>query len=61
MSVYRVLRERARGTKRDPRESWFYWMGKAPLLLEEVAATYRFLKQDLFWTKARVRTPEQFE
>ena len=21
----------------------------------------RFLKQDLFWTKARVRTPEQFE
>jgi len=71
VSVYRVLRERARGTKRDPRESWFCWMGKAPLPLEEVAATYRhrfshehtyrFLKQDLFWTKARVRTPQQFE
>jgi hypothetical protein len=71
VSVYRVLRERARGTKRDPRESWFCWMGKAPLPLEEVAATYRhrfshehtyrFLKQDLFWTKVRVRTPEQFE
>jgi hypothetical protein len=71
VSVYRVLRERARGTKRDPCESWFCWMGKAPLPLEEVAAvyrhrfshehTYRFLKQDLFWTKVRVRTPEQFE
>jgi hypothetical protein len=23
--------------------------------------TYRFLKQDLLWTKVRVRTPEQFE
>lgn len=23
--------------------------------------TYRFLKQDLLWTKIRVRTPEQFE
>jgi DDE superfamily endonuclease len=41
VSVYRVLRERARGTKRDPRESWFCWMGKAPLPLGEVAATYR--------------------
>jgi hypothetical protein len=71
VSVYRVLREGARETKRDPRESWFCWMGKAPLPLEEVAATYRhrfshehtyrFLKQDLFWTKVRVRTPEQFE
>ncbi len=71
VSIYRVLREGARGTKRDPRESWFCWMGKAPLPLEEVTATYghrfshehtyRFLKQDLFWTKARVRTPEQFE
>jgi DDE superfamily endonuclease len=71
VSVYRVLRERARGTKRDPRESWFCWMGKAPLPLEEVAVTYRhrfshehtyrFLKQDLFWTKVRVRTPQQFE
>jgi hypothetical protein len=71
VSVYRVLRERAKGTKRDPRESWFCFLGKTPLPPEEVAATYRhrfshkhtyrFLKQDLFWTKARVRTPEQFE
>jgi hypothetical protein len=71
VSVYRILRERAKGTKRDARASWFCWMGRVPLPLEEVAATYRhrfshehtyrFLKQDLFWTKARVRTPEQFE
>ncbi len=71
VSVYRILRERARGTRRDPRESWFCWVGSTPLPLEEVAATYshrfshehtyRFLKQDLFWTKARVRTPAQFE
>lgn len=71
VTVYRVVRERARGTKRDPVESWFCWVGSAPLPLCEVVSTYRyrfshehtyrFLKQDLFWTKARVRTPEQFE
>jgi hypothetical protein len=70
-SVYRVVRERAKGTKRDPRESWLCWLGPVPLPLCEVVSTYRyrfshehtyrFLKQDLFWTKARVRTPEQFE
>jgi hypothetical protein len=71
VSVYRVVRERAKGTKRDPRESWLCWLGPVPLPLCEVVSTYRyrfshehtyrFLKQDLFWTKARVRTPEQFE
>lgn len=71
VSVYRVLRERATGSKRDPVESWFCWVGPVPLPAGEVVTTYRyrfshehtyrFLKQDLFWTKARVRTPEQFE
>lgn len=71
MSVYQVVRERATGSRRDPRESWFCWMGPTPLPLCEVVSTYRyrfshehtyrFLKQDLFWTKVRVRTPEQFE
>lgn len=69
--VFRVLRERAKGTKRDPRESWFVWVGEKPLALAEVVTTYRrrfshehtyrFVKQDLLWTKVRVRTPEQFE
>lgn len=71
VTVYRILRERARGTKRDPHESWFLWYGQSPLALSEVAETYRrrfshehtyrFLKQDLLWTKVHVRTPEQFE
>ena len=71
VTVYRVLREQARDTKRDPRESWFVWTGPEPLALSEVAPayrrrfshehTYRFLKQDLLWTKVHVRTPEQFE
>ena len=70
-SVYRVVREGAKGTRRDPRESWFLWVGTEPLPLEEVVDcyqrrfshehTYRFLKQDLFWTKVRVRTADQFE
>lgn len=71
VTVFRVLREGARGTKRDPRESWFVWVGQDALALSEVAASYRlrfshehsyrFLKQDLLWTKVHVRTPEQFE
>jgi hypothetical protein len=71
VTVFRVLREQAKGNKRDPRESWFLWLGSQPLELSEVAATYRrrfshehsyrFLKQELLWTKVHVRTPEQFE
>jgi hypothetical protein len=71
VTVFRVLRQEARGTKRDPRESWLVWVGEEELALCEVGEayrrrfshehTYRFLKQDLLWTKVRVRTPEQFE
>jgi hypothetical protein len=71
VTVFRVLRHRARGTKRDPRESWFVWVGEEEIVLAEVAATYRqrfshehtyrFLKQDLLWTHVHVRTPERFE
>ena len=69
--VIRVLREAARGTKRDPRESWFIWTGTEDLPLEQVRPCYRkrfsqehgyrFLKQDLLWTAAHLRTPEQVE
>lgn len=71
LTLFRVLRPQARSTKRDPQESWFVWVGKEPLPLFGVAASYkrrfsqehtsRFLKQELLWTKARVRTPAQFE
>lgn len=71
VTVFRVLRDQASETKRDPRESWFVWVGEQDLPLAEVAQSYRlrfshehsyrFLKQDLLWAKVRVRTPEQFE
>jgi hypothetical protein len=71
VTVYRVLRTGAKGTRRDPQESWFVWIGVVPLPLEEVVScyqrrfshehTYRFLKQDLLWTKVHVRTAQQFE
>jgi hypothetical protein len=69
--VIRVQREAAKETKRDPRESWFIWTGSQPVPLEQVCAWYgkrfshehgyRFLKQDLLWTRAHLRTPEQVE
>jgi hypothetical protein len=71
VTVFRVLREGASESRRDPRESWFVWVGEQELALWEVAASYRlrfshehsyrFLKQELLWTKVHVRTPEQFE
>jgi hypothetical protein len=71
VSVIRVLREAARDTKRDPRESWFVWTGDQDIALEQVRAYdrkrfsqehgYRSLKQDLLWTAAHLRTPEQVE
>lgn len=70
LSVLRVERHWARDTKRDPRVSWFLTLDDA-VPLEQVPARYglrfseehvlRFLKQDLLWTTAHVRTPEQFE
>jgi hypothetical protein len=71
VSVIRVLRKAARDTKRDPRESWFVWTGPQDMPLEQVRAWYRkrfsqehgyrYLKQDLLWTRAHLRTPEQVE
>jgi len=71
VSVIRVQREAARDTKRDPRESWFIWTGQEDIPLEQVRPWYRkrfsqehgyrFLKQDLLWTQAHLRTPEQVE
>lgn len=68
-SVIRVERTWARGTKRDPRVSWFLTVDEV-VPLEQVPQRYglrfseehlfRFLKQDLLWLAAHVRTPEQF-
>ena len=69
--VIRVQRESARGSKRDPRQSWFIWTGAEDISLEQVRPIYRrrfshehgyrLLKQDLLWTAAHLRTPEQVE
>lgn len=71
VSVIRVQREAAHDTKRDPRESWFIWTGTQDLPLEQVCPSYRkrfsqehgyrFLKHDLLWVAAHLRTPEQVE
>ncbi|HEY6409631.1 MAG TPA: NF041680 family putative transposase [Ktedonobacteraceae bacterium] len=70
LSVIRVEREAATGTKRDPRVSWFVMLD-AIVPLPQIALqyrrrfsqehNYRFLKQELLWTRVHVRTPAQFE
>jgi hypothetical protein len=69
LAVIRVERTAARDTKRDPRVSWFLTLDEV-VPLEQVPQRYglrfseehffRFLKQELFWTQVRVRTPAQF-
>lgn len=71
--VLRVQREGAKDSKRDPRESWFVCLDEhqISLPLETIRKSYarrfsqehgyRYLKQDLLWKEAHVRTPEQFE
>jgi hypothetical protein len=71
ITVVRIIRSGARSTKRDPRESWFWWVGEQLPAEPELAALYprrfgqehgyRFDKQDLLWARPRVRTPEQME
>jgi hypothetical protein len=71
ITAVRIVRAHARDTKRDPRESWFWWLGDALPPLAELATVYprrfgqehgyRFDKQDLLWATVRVRTPMQME
>ncbi len=67
-----LTRAAAEGTKRDPRDTWFWWLGGQPLPpLAELARLYprrfsvehgyRFAKQDLLWAAPHLRTPEQME
>ena len=70
-TVIRVTRFGAADSQRDPRESWFLWVGQAPAPLAHVWSLYkrryshehgyRFQKQDLLWDQPRLRTPERFE
>lgn len=69
LGVIRVERQAAAGTKRDPRVSWLLTLDDL-LPLDQIPHRYglrfseehvfRFWKQELLWTAARVRTPAQF-
>jgi hypothetical protein len=71
VEIVRITRPDATGSERDPRVSWFAWVGQRPAPLQEVCRRYgsrfsqehcyRFLKQDLLWTDPHLRSPEQFE
>ncbi len=71
LTVIRVIRQGASNKKRDPRVSWFIWIGRTLIPLNQVWKTYRrryghehgfrYDKQDLLWLEPRVRTPEQFQ
>jgi len=71
VTVLRVVRPHATNKERDPRISWFVWIGDPEADLAQVALGYalrfgqehgyRFDKQALLWETPRLRTPEQFE
>jgi hypothetical protein len=71
VTVIRVIRPHATNKERDPRTSWFVWIGDPHADIAQIALGYarrfgqehgyRFDKQALLWEKPRLRTPEQFE
>jgi hypothetical protein len=70
VTAIRITRAGAAGTKRDPREAWFWWLGGALPPLATLPHLYarrfgiepgdKLDKQALLWDAPRVRTPEQF-
>lgn len=71
LTVIQVERPHANNTERDPRVSWFVWIGDPEVDLISIGLGYvlrfshehgyRFQKQSLLWDQPRLRTPEQFE
>ncbi len=71
MVVIRIERLDARNTRRDPKFMWLAWIGESPPELElwwrwylsrfGIDHWYRFVKQRLYWTLPKVKTPEQAE
>jgi len=70
ITAIRIVRAGAAGTKRDPHEAWFWWLGGALPPLDTLPGLYarrfgiehgyKLDKQALLWAAPRVRTPEQF-
>ena len=71
VTVVQIVRPHATNKERDPRVSWFAWIGDQEADVVQMALGYvlrfgqehgyRFDKQALLWEKPRLRTPEQFE
>jgi DDE superfamily endonuclease len=71
LTVLQVVRPHATDKERDPRVSWFVWIGDQEADVVQIALGYalrfgqehgyRFDKQCLLWEQPRLRTPEQFE
>ena len=74
MTVIRITRPGARGTRRDPKAQWLAWVGyggRKPPPIEEwwrvygrrfaLDHWYRFAKQRLHWTTPHLSTPGQGE
>jgi hypothetical protein len=72
LTIIQVKRPHATNSERDPKISWFVYLGQDPEEgLAQVALLYclrfgqehgyRFDKQALLWTDPRLRTPEQFD
>ena len=69
ITVVRVSRQGAQGTKRDPKDSWFWWLGEKLPALDMIPAlysrryslehAYRYDKQDMLWDKPHLRTPQR--
>jgi hypothetical protein len=69
ITVVCVTREAARGTTRDPRDTWFWWIGDPLPTLPDLAGLYqpRFRiehglkldKNDLIWLDPKLRYPER--
>ena len=66
-----LTREAAAGTTRDPRDTWFWWIGEPLPPLPDLAGLYqqrfriehglRFDKQSLLWLDPKLRYPERTE
>ena len=71
VTILKVVRPHATNKERDPRASWFVWIGDQEADVFHIALGYvlrfgqehgyRFDKQALLWSTPRLRTPEQYE